>query len=64
MCESNAFLRKDGRDTMILEDVTFVRPDDGEIRLTSLFGDEKIVKGRIVEIDLMSHKIVLESDEG
>jgi predicted RNA-binding protein len=62
MCESNAFLKKEGSEEMILENVTYMKPDNGTIILTSLFGDEVKVKGKIVEIDLMAHRIVLQED--
>lgn len=60
MCESNAYLKKDDGEELLLEDVTYVRPKDGRIVMSSLFGDEVTVDGDIVEIDLMAHRIVLE----
>ena len=61
MCESNAYLQKDGKEELLLENVTFLRPKDGKIVIKSLFGDEKEIDGNIVEIDLMSHRIVFEA---
>lgn len=60
MCESNAYLKKGDDEQLLLEDVTYVRPKDGQVVMSSLFGDEVTVDGDIVEIDLMAHRIVLE----
>lgn len=60
MCESSAYLKKDDGEELLLEDVTYVRPKDGQIVMSSLFGDEVIVDADIIEIDLMAHKIVLQ----
>ena len=59
MCESNAFLKKGDSEELLLENVSYLKPEEGNIRLTSLLGEEKTLKGEIVEIDLMAHKIVL-----
>lgn len=60
MCESNAYLRKEGNEELVLENVTFVRPEKGGLLMSSLLGDEVTINARIVEIDLMAHRIVLE----
>ena len=59
MCESNAFLRKAGKDELLLENVTVLRPEKGRWVLSSLLGDTMTVDADIIEIDLMAHKIVL-----
>lgn len=60
MCESNAFLKKDSGEEMVLENVTFVKPEDGKIKMSSLLGDEVVIDGKIIEIDLMAHRIVIQ----
>ena len=59
MCESNAYLKKGETEELLLENVTFLKPKDGKIIMSSLLGDEITLEGEILEIDLMSHKIVL-----
>ena len=59
MCESHAYVLRDGREEKLLDDVTFLKPDDGEIVLRNLFGEEVRVKGRLEEIQFMDHKILL-----
>ncbi|MEW6139326.1 MAG: CooT family nickel-binding protein [Thermodesulfobacteriota bacterium] len=61
MCESNAYLIEDGEEQLVLESVSFLRPEGNSIMLRSLFGEEVTVKGRIRELDLVGHKILLES---
>ena len=60
MCQSNAYLERDGQEELILEDVGLVRPEGGKILLISIFGEEELVDANIKMIDLLHHKIVLE----
>ncbi len=59
MCESHAYVIRNGQEEKVLEDVTFIKPEDGSIRLQNLFGKEITIKGHIEEIRLMDHKILL-----
>ncbi|OGP58709.1 MAG: hypothetical protein A2V67_16905 [Deltaproteobacteria bacterium RBG_13_61_14] len=60
MCESNAFLKKGDREELFLKDVTRVVPlAGGKLRLESLLGEEKIIEAKILELDLMGHKLIL-----
>ena len=61
MCEANAYLLKDGREHLLMEFVDVVEPEkDGVWRLVGIFGDQKIVKGRIKGMNLVNHKILFE----
>ena len=60
MCESNAYVIKDGKEELYLESVDLLENDDGEIKLTSLFGEKKTFAGRIKTLSLVDHKIILE----
>lgn len=60
MCETNAYLYKDGKEELYLENVDVMKPEDGRVYLKNLFGEQKIFNGTIKEISLMKHKIVLE----
>jgi predicted RNA-binding protein len=59
MCETNAYLLKDGEEELIMEDVAFVRPKDGKLELKNIFGEEKTVLGSIKEIQFLGHKILI-----
>ncbi|MBM4129036.1 MAG: CooT family nickel-binding protein [Nitrospira sp.] len=60
MCEANAYIYKDGKEELYLENVDIMRPEEGKIYLRNLFGEQKVFEGSIREISLLSHKIVLE----
>ncbi len=60
MCESNAYIIQDGKESMLLEDVDLLRPEGDSVYLRSVFGEQKTVSARIVELRLMDHKIILE----
>lgn len=64
MCEANVYIFEDGEEKLYLESVDILRPEEDRIFMRNLFGEQKEFKGRIKEISLLSHKIVLEKSEG
>ena len=61
MCEASAYRLENGEETLILESVDLVEPEGEDLwRLVSIFGDQKIVRGRIRKMSLVSHRIVFE----
>jgi predicted RNA-binding protein len=60
MCEANAYLLKDGKEELLLEALDKVEPDEGQLRLTSIFGDQKFIKGRITHLSLVDHRVIIE----
>lgn len=62
MCESAAFILKNDELEKVMENVVSVDPLDGKVFLTDLLGEQKIVDGRIKEIRLMDHKIILSEE--
>ena len=61
MCESTVLiLRKDGKQEMIMEDVVFVSVEGSRIRMVGILGDVKEVNGRIKEVNLTKHTILME----
>lgn len=61
MCQSNAYLLKDGEKELIMEDVSLVKPEkDDMLVLTGLLGEEKKIKARIKELLLTDHEIIFE----
>ena len=59
MCQSNAYIIKDGREEMILSDIISIKPTGNCLSLTNLFGEEEVVEASIEEVDLLNHKIKL-----
>ncbi|MBW2566965.1 MAG: CooT family nickel-binding protein [Deltaproteobacteria bacterium] len=60
MCEANAYLIKDGKEELLLEALDKVEPDEGKLRLTSIFGEQKFIKGRITRLSLVDHRVIIE----
>jgi predicted RNA-binding protein len=63
MCLSKAYLESNGVRELILQEVASLKIEDGNLRLRTLFGDEKSVKASIKQIDFVSNSIVLGSPE-
>jgi len=60
MCESTAYMLKDGVEDPIFESVDRLEEHDGQVKMVNLFGEEHIVKARIKTLSLVDHKIILE----
>ncbi len=60
MCEANAYIYKDGKENLYLENVDVLIPEGETIFLRNLFGEQKTFKGYLKEISLLRHKILLE----
>ena len=60
MCLSKVFLKKNGNQELLLEEVASVRFENDKLYLKTLFGEQKEIKAGIIEIDLMKHNILLE----
>jgi predicted RNA-binding protein len=60
MCEANAYIFKNGKEELYLENVDVMKPEEGKIFLKNLFGEQKVFEGEIKEISLLRHKIILQ----
>jgi predicted RNA-binding protein len=60
MCQSNVYAVERVEETLVLEDVASMRIDGDQITMRTLFGEPVSLEGRIKEINLMKHRIVLE----
>lgn len=60
MCEANAYLLRDGKEELFLEALDTVEPDEGRLRLTNIYGEQKFVKGKITRLLLVDHKVIIE----
>ncbi|BBO82425.1 CooT family nickel-binding protein [Desulfosarcina ovata] len=64
MCEANAYILKNGEETLLMKSVDLVEPEpDGTFRLVGIFGDQIVVKGRIKRMNLVDHRILFEEEE-
>ncbi|WP_010243577.1 CooT family nickel-binding protein [Acetivibrio cellulolyticus] len=61
MCEANVYIiNKDGDEELVLESVDKILPRDGIIELENVFCERKTIKGKIKEMALVDHKIIIE----
>ncbi|MEK6726193.1 MAG: CooT family nickel-binding protein [Deltaproteobacteria bacterium] len=61
MCESHAYVMKDGKEELFLENIDVIKPEEGgRLLIRSIFGEQKVFDGHIREISLLRHRIVLE----
>jgi predicted RNA-binding protein len=59
MCEANAYLLEKDQETLLMEAVDKVEPDEDGIRLISIFGEQKFIKGHIHALSLVDHKVYI-----
>jgi predicted RNA-binding protein len=61
MCESRVLIERGSGRELVIEDVVQVDVDGEDIKLRGILGEVQNVTGRIKEIDLMNHTILIES---
>jgi len=59
MCETNAYIEKNGNEELYLESVDIIKPEIGRIYMKNIFGEERLFEGSIKEISLNRHKVIL-----
>ena len=59
MCQTTAYVLEGDKEVLLLQDVISIKPEEGDLRMINLFGEEKIISGRIKQIDLLAHKILI-----
>ena len=55
-------MEKDGSQTLLMEAVDKVEPDEKGIRLVSIFGEQIFVNGRVESLSLVDHKVYIRAD--
>ena len=65
MCEANAYIVKDVREELVMESVDVIESEEdySRYRLVSIFGEQKVIRGRISLMNLVDHKILFEKNE-
>jgi predicted RNA-binding protein len=61
MCESTVYLKERGVERLLMREVAAIRPSSGKLVLTSILGDRLEIAAVVAELDLMGHRIVLET---
>ncbi len=60
MCEANAYMMREGKEELVLEDLTILRPEGDELYIQNIFGEQRRLKARLKELNLIEHRILLE----
>ncbi len=62
MCEADAYVIKDGREEVLMKAVDVIEPEGNDsYRIVDIFGEQRIIKGRIIGMRLVDHKILFEA---
>ena len=61
MCLSKAYIDRNGKTELLMEEITSVKIQDKKLLLTTLFGEQKEIVANIREIDFLKHSILLEN---
>ena len=59
MCEANAYYMEEENEILVMEAVDRVEPEEDGVRLISIFGEQKFIKGVIHSLSLVDHKIFI-----
>ena len=60
MCLAAAY-RGNESEQPILQEIAHVTIDGNRVELETLFGDRKVLQGKIYEIDFMNSKLIIET---
>jgi predicted RNA-binding protein len=60
MCEAHAFFLREGKEEKIMENVDLVEMEGDEVRLVSIFGEQKTLKARLKRYHNTERKILFE----
>jgi predicted RNA-binding protein len=60
MCEANAFVLIDGKEKKLLENVDLVSMEGDNVKLVSIFGEQKTLKARLKQYNNTEGKIIFE----
>ena len=60
MCDTNAYLERDGAEEMLLESVDLVEQDGDEVKLINIFGERKVIRARLKLFDNSQGRLVFE----
>jgi predicted RNA-binding protein len=60
MCEANAYVLREGKEELVLEDLMILRPEGGELYLQNILGEQRRIRARLKEVNLIDHRVILE----
>jgi predicted RNA-binding protein len=62
VCDLKAFVKKNGKEELLLDSVNQVRAEGEEVVLRNLFGEEKRVRGVLREVSLVKNRLTVEQN--
>ncbi|MFC2058910.1 CooT family nickel-binding protein [Chloroflexota bacterium] len=62
MCLSKAWWKEESTGKAIMEDIAKIRLENGKVILRSLFGEERIERATLEEVDFTHNNIILKRD--
>ena len=60
MCESTAYILRDGKEEIFFEDIESLEKRADEVEMVNIFGEKKTIRGKVKRFSLIDHKIILE----
>jgi len=63
MCLSQAYVDRNGKMELLSEEVASIEIEKGNVLFKEHFGEEKLIRANIKEIDFLNGKIILENSE-
>ena len=60
MCLAKAFTNR-GMGELILDNISHMGLDDESIRMKTMFGEEKTIRGRVLEVDFENSQVIIDS---
>ncbi|MFC1961700.1 CooT family nickel-binding protein [Chloroflexota bacterium] len=62
MCLAKAYFNQESKEP-IMQEISRISFDGDRIRMETLFGEGKVITGRVREIDFMASKVIVEGAE-
>ena len=60
MCEINIYFKENGKEKLFQKEADIIKPQENGLFMKNIFGEQKTIKAKIIEISLIKHKIVIE----
>jgi predicted RNA-binding protein len=60
MCEANAYLKTGETEILFMESVDVIEPYENGLKLVDIFGKQMFVQAKIMNMNLLNHRIILE----
>jgi len=60
MCLARASIKEGAEEKLVMDGVAYMRINDGELVLRTIFGDQDLIEAHVREIDFTRHVIILE----